>query len=200
MSTVIRRSVRQVSNRFQDFWLGISTGGTAPAEAPDQVYYATVSYSCTHSVQRRLELTQDDVFVDVGCGKGRVVCLAAKHALKQIIGIEYSPALALIAERNVMQLRGRRSPVSILCQPAEVSDYSEATALYFFNPFEPPLLDRVLHRIKADRAGKATRMAFVMESEALREVFALHKWLTCYDRFEDEDRHVVAMYRTVLSD
>ncbi len=41
-------------------------------------------------------------------------------------------------------------------------------------------------------------MAFVMESVGHKEVFSLHEWLTCYERFEDGDKHIVAFYRTAL--
>jgi hypothetical protein len=43
-------------------------------------------------------------------------------------------------------------------------------------------------------------MAFVMESVGHKDVFSRHEWLTCYERFEDEDKHIVAFYRTALID
>ncbi len=198
MLTVLRHSAQRATNHLQDLWLGISTTGTAPAELPGHVYYATVTYSCTRSVLRKLNLTEADTFADVGCGKGRVVCLAARHNIQRAIGIEYSSMRADVAKRNVTRLRGRRADAKILCQAAEETDYTDVTALYFFNPFEPPLLDSVLNKIRSDRQGRATRMAFVMESVGHREVFSLHEWLTCYERFEDGDKHIVAFYRTAL--
>jgi len=164
---------------------------------PGHVFYATVNYTSTRQLLRKLCLSAEDIFVDVGCGKGRVVCLAARHKIGQAVGIEYSEALAAIAEKNIRNLRGRPSAADIICQSAEDADYSNATVLYFFNPFEPPLLDAVLGKIQADRHGKTTRMAFVMESPAQRQVFSKHSWLACYDRFEDPDKHPVALYRTM---
>lgn len=79
---------------------------------------------------------------------------------------------------------------------AEDFDYSGSSVLYFFNPFEASLLDSVLQKARADRDGKPVRMAFVMESSEQREVFASHSWLTCYERFEDIDQHMVAFYST----
>jgi hypothetical protein len=142
-------------------------------------------------------LEKGDTFIDVGCGKGRVLCLVAKHDICQAIGIEYSPERARMAERNVSQLRGRKAPAKILCQAAEEADYSQATVLYFFNPFDPSILDAVLGKIREDRQGRPTRIAYVAESEGHRDVFSSHSWLTCYERFEDDDKHVVAFYRAV---
>jgi len=141
-------------------------------------------------------LNGSDTFIDVGCGKGRVVCLAARHRIKRAVGIEYSSVRAQIARRNIAQLRGRKSPAAIRCQSAEEADYSDATVLYFFNPFEASLLDTVLHKVQSDCRGRAIRVAFVMESEAQRSVFSRHDWLACGERFVDDDGHVVALYNT----
>jgi len=185
---------RRIFNRIRDIQLNISTGGIVPSEAKDHIHYATVSYSCTEFVLRRLKLTATDTFVDVGCGKGRVTCLAGRFDLSEVVGIEYSSTLADIAERNANRLRGRRSKITIRRQSAETSDYSRATVLYFFNPFESSILDSVLHKIRTDRSLQPTRLVFVMESEAQRAVFSAHTWLTCYERFDDSDRHSVAFY------
>lgn len=186
---------RRIENRWRDWRLGIATCGTAPAESLDHVYYATVSYSCTEPVLQKLVLRETDTFVDVGCGKGRVVCLAAMKNVGQVVGIEYSRTLVNIARQNIDRLRGRKSAVKIISERAESADYSEATVLYFFNPFEPSLLESVLLKIRSDRQRRAIRMAFVMESQAQKDVFALQEWLTCYDRFQDKDGHQVAFYR-----
>jgi SAM-dependent methyltransferase len=175
--------------------LNIATAGTAPAESVGHVYYATISYRCIQSILDRLRLSQEDSFVDVGCGKGRVVCLAARRHLARVTGVEYSPTLASEAKRNSLKMRGRKSPVQIVCASAEEFDYSESSVLYFFNPFEARVLDTVLQKAHADRGGWPIRMAFVMESSDQRDVFRKHSWLACYDRFDDIDHHAVALYR-----
>lgn len=188
---------RSIRGRVNDMRLNISTAGTAPAESDGHVYYATISYRCIQALLDRLQLSPNDRFVDVGCGKGRVVCLAARQCVSMVTGIEYSQALVNDARRNALKLRGKRSPVTIAHSPAEEFDYSDSSVLYFFNPFEAPILNTVLHKARADRAGSPLRMAFVMESRAQRDVFSEHTWLSCYDRFEDIDHHMVALYRTL---
>lgn len=183
-------------NYAYDALLGISTSGIVPAERDNHIYYATVGYAYTIPVISRLGLTESDTFVDVGCGKGRVLCLAARHSIRQAIGVEYSGSLAATARRNADQLRGRVSPILVVCTAAENYDYSEATVLYFFNPFEAPLLDQVLGKIRTDRARRPLRLAFVMESEAQRRVFTNHSWLSCYDRYIDEEGRPVAFYQS----
>lgn len=189
-------SARAIANRLQDRWLRISTTGLIPTQVEGHIRYGTVDYPGTRTVLQKLRLGPDDVFVDIGCGKGRVVCLAARGRIREAVGVEYSENLADIAERNAGRLRGRQSPISIFCQAAETLNYTGATALYFFNPFEAPILDEVLSKIRTDTGGNSLRMAFVMESDAQRAVFARHDWLACYERWQDNSGHPVAFYRT----
>jgi hypothetical protein len=196
---VARRTARfaqSLLNAGQEWVLNIDSRGTAPSSRPGAVYYATVDYRIIRSVFNRLQLRRSDIFVDVGAGKGRVVCLAAQYRLKLVLGVEYEFYLATLAKLNVMRMRGRRTPVEIHTMPAEEFDYSSATALYFFNPFEAEVLDLVLHKVNQDRAGGPVRIAFVMESHRQRSIFASHSWLHCYDRWVDEAGHANALYRT----
>ena len=84
----------------------------------------------------------------------------------------------------------------IRTEAAEEFDYSAATVLYLFNPFEADILDIVLHKIKADRGIKPLRLAFVMESPAQEAVFREHPWLKRLDRWPAARGPAVAFYRT----
>ena len=65
------------------------------------VEYGTIA---PYFIQKILELVKfdtSDIFVDLGCGKGRVLLIASKFNFKKIIGIEFSPELYLIAQNNI---------------------------------------------------------------------------------------------------
>jgi methylase of polypeptide subunit release factors len=47
------------------------------------------------------EVKATDVFVDFGCGKGRVLYLACRHPFKEVIGVDLSPAVVEAARRNL---------------------------------------------------------------------------------------------------
>jgi predicted RNA methylase len=93
----------------------------------------------------------EDVFLDYGAGKGRVVVLAAMLPFRRVLGVEISPDLAELAQANV-----RRAARHLQCPDVEIvsgdaTDFvlpKEATVLYFFDPFSGPVLERVLERIR----------------------------------------------------
>jgi SAM-dependent methyltransferase len=96
-------------------------------------------------------------FIDLGCGKGRAVLMAAEYSFRQVIGVELNPSLAKTAEKNVAlwTAAGRAAcPVRILCQDAAEFAFPDgACLLYLFHPFTAPVLSRVIERIDADFAS-----------------------------------------------
>ena len=78
-------------------------------------------------------LTQKDVFVDVGCGDGRVAIEAAIHCGCEARGIEYQAEIADLARRRVIE-SGMTERVSILQGDATKMDISDATVIFIFMP------------------------------------------------------------------
>jgi SAM-dependent methyltransferase len=64
---------------------------------------------------RKVGASDHDVFVDFGCGTGRVVHQAAKWPLKRVIGVEVIPEVADRAQSLVAEHRGKYG-----CQSVEI--------------------------------------------------------------------------------
>src|SRR5436190_19812446 len=89
-------------------------------------------YSALAIIAEQLALGGEDVFFDLGCGKGRVVCFLAQQPLRQVVGVEYDAQLAALASANAERMIGRAAPVSIICGDAADQAYSEATVVFMF--------------------------------------------------------------------
>lgn len=159
---LFERYTWKLRNALAEARLNVKTGGVYRDPANPDSCCSTLSYRSVHAVLQFLELGPDDVFVDVGCGKGRVVCCAARRPLRRVVGIENNPEAARAARTNAARLRGRRAPVTILEADARTVDYGEATALYLFNPFGAEVLRAVLARLAASLAAepRALRIAY----------------------------------------
>jgi hypothetical protein len=86
-------------------------------------------------------------FVDVGCGKGRVLMLAASQGFDTIIGIEFAPLICQIAEQNLVRFSGRRpAEWSIVNADAITVDLPSGAPLliYSFNPFKAEIWEKFL--------------------------------------------------------
>ena len=97
-------------------------------------------------------MLSDYVFVDFGSGKGRVLIAAAEQGFKQVIGVEFSRELCGIAERNLNSYNAKRrtdTVVDIHCMDATEFEIPDSPCvLYLFNPFDRPVLERVVENIK----------------------------------------------------
>jgi len=91
-------------------------------------------------------------FVDLGCGKGRVLMLAALHGFPHVTGVDYSRALCTIAEKNLDALRartGRRFTSSVVATDATTYAFADDdTVVYLFNPFDAAVLAAVVARLQ----------------------------------------------------
>jgi SAM-dependent methyltransferase len=208
-STGLRRAVADLGTRFLgarnydaerdrsfDRRFGTDTAGRV---APDQLGIAdtaareqAILYLPSPERVTRWMLTNAGVdhrafaFVDMGCGKGRVVLVAATYPFQRVVGVEISAPLAEIARANI----DRFQPPTRQCRNVEVQTV-DATSftfpetnllIHFYHPFEPPLLNAVLEQLQRSIEARPRKVviAYLLYSSALESVdavFARFPWL-----------------------
>jgi hypothetical protein len=99
---------------------------------------------------------ESTVFVDYGSGAGRAVLLAAEYPFKEVVGIELAPSLHARAEMNLRAAPSEmRRAGAIRLVRGDAAGYtlsSDPAVLYFYNPFGPAIMRRVLANIEASLA------------------------------------------------
>jgi cyclopropane fatty-acyl-phospholipid synthase-like methyltransferase len=169
---------------------GIKTTGRVDAVTDESIFYTAMPYPAVHAVLDKLALQPDDVFYDIGCGKGRVLCCAARRTVRSVVGVELNPALVDVARQNLEALRMRRSPFEVLAADATAVDYSKATAVYMYHPFKGQIMKRCLAALETAVPRDRFRLVYVYpdENEAIiREC----GWLEKYDEVQFPGLHSV---------
>ena len=93
-------------------------------------------------------------FIDVGCGKGKVVAVWHKQCEKyqttqNIIGIDYHPALIETARDNHLRLFNVPGKFYKLdATQLEFRDFGERLIIYLYNPFDAKVMTQMLKRLK----------------------------------------------------
>jgi SAM-dependent methyltransferase len=141
--------------------LGVSTCGNVDIHEPGCHLYGTFSYTWLMKILDRLEWKQDDVFVDIGCGKGRVLCCAAMFKPKSVIGIDLDQRLCDIARNNVALLRSKDSDIEVVQTYAQEYDYRLCTKFFLFNPFGATIFKQVLASIEQSLKQHPRRIELV---------------------------------------
>lgn len=92
-------------------------------------------------------------FVDLGCGKGKVLLLASLCPFRRIVGVEFSGELAHAATRNASTFRPRSKQkcrdISVVCTDAAHYQFPTGPlVIYMYNPFREQVMKSVLSEIK----------------------------------------------------
>ena len=115
-------------------------------------YYEPTPLATFKSIMKLLPDALDEfVFVDFGSGKGRALFAAAEFRFKKIIGVEFSPKLCEIAQKNLETFKNKKQStfnIEILCLDAcEFEFPNEDYVLYFNNPFDEVIFEEIIGRI-----------------------------------------------------
>lgn len=157
----ILRKVNHLRCKTWDFVHGVDTSGEIPlVNLNFESSHKTpgLEYQSHHPAIIRRALTSlpvrypDFTFIDIGCGKGRVLLIACEFPFRRIIGLEFAPSLAETARQNLWKYRFRRqgnSPIEVIT--GDALDYklpAEPEVLYFYSPFSPPVLEQIVNNIE----------------------------------------------------
>jgi SAM-dependent methyltransferase len=133
---------------------------------PERVRYVATGRFVLPRVLRRIGVGPDDVFLDFGSGKGRVVYQAAQFPFKRVIGVEIAEELNRIARYNVDHNRDRLACGDVELVTADAVGYQvpdDVTVAYFYHPFEGQTFARVIDNLVAslDRSPRLLRVIYV---------------------------------------
>ena len=196
----------RLENAFYEGHFGISTHGVhnwSPGDGSGQehlFYYAT-SYRRIFRILDALHLGPSDTVVDLGCGKGRVICCASFYPIREVIGIDDIPELCATADTNLGRLRGRRAHAKVLRSRVEDFDYATGTVIYMFHPFGPHTLSTVLSLLARGLQREPRPLRIVYVNPIHESVLEKTTWLEQYDRWPAHRRlwteimHPVSFWR-----
>ena len=156
-----------------DARFGTDTGGLIPAAelrtGTPADRFVTAYYAVAPSILRSLldlwqTLTKPPLplsrytFLDLGCGKGRALILAAENPFLEVVGIELNPTLAAIARANLAAASRHSDPLASIRlvegDALQTPLPASPTLVFLFHPFEAPAMRRLLRLIEAQFATR----------------------------------------------
>jgi precorrin-6B methylase 2 len=182
-----RRALMRAEDRVWEYRLGIETRAPGGFDDVEHRGYDTIPYRVIFTIFNRLMLGPQDVLVDIGCGRGRVLCCAARYGIAQVIGVDDVAPLAAAAQRNLSMLRKCSNIHSrVICGKAQKVDYSNVTAVYMYNPFGASTTREVMKVMAEHLARKPHPVRIAYVNPRQETVLAEAGWLECYDDWGPE--------------
>jgi SAM-dependent methyltransferase len=145
----------------------------------NDIYHS--KYSVLPKIFKLAKIKKEDVLVDIGCGKGRVINYwLFKRYQNKIIGLELDQKIA----RQTAKQFSRVDRVTIMPGNALFHIPDDGTFFYFYNPFSFEVVSE-LEKILSDRfKNKPIRIIYYNPKSI--EVFKNGKWKIKYFNFDSD--------------
>lgn len=169
-----RRAAARIEAAFDRQWGTDTTREVTMSQLdfPAELRHSSRHYqaSGTHVLDQTIACAGIDpvqfTFVDLGCGKGRVVLLAAARGFPRAIGVEYSPALVATAQANAREFLARGgaaiAPAFWQGNAADFAIPDGDVFVYLYNSFGADILRGCLAQMEeAKRHDPARRIMLV---------------------------------------
>jgi SAM-dependent methyltransferase len=117
-------------------------------------------------------------FVDIGCGKGRQLLLAAKYGFQRVTGIEFAEELCVIARDNAQRFKkatGLSCDVRIVNRDAtEYEIQNDEDVFLVNNPFGEALVDKLMANIARSLKKKERPLFIIYNNPRFRATIERH--------------------------
>ncbi len=117
-------------------------------------------------------------FIDIGCGKGRVVMLASDAPFRHVMGVELNPHLAAAAQQNlaIWTAAPHSCPnITVLHADALTFPFPETPVLlYLYNPFDAHVMQLLLDRLAGLALTRTAPIDILYAYPIQRSTFAQH--------------------------
>jgi predicted RNA methylase len=190
--------ISKLINLYYELMSGINTRGVNSSSVKDGFHYATLGYRDIKIILDRMNLNKHDHFLDIGCGKGRIMAACSMfYKAQEVVGIEYDKTLYKYGMDNIEILKRKYNrEIKITFADAINYDYRDITAIYMFNPFGDETLHECLKIIVESNTSPTLKIAYV--NAKYKEVFKNHY----YNYFEIDsefivDNHPVIIYKKI---
>ncbi len=145
----------------------------------NDIYHS--KYSSLPIIFRFVRIKSNDVLVDVGCGKGRVINYwVFKRYKNKIIGLELDRT---IAKHTAYQF-SRYKNITIIPGNALLNIPSDGTVFYFYNPFSKELVAQFEEILSDKFRNKPIRIIYYNPKSI--DVFDNGRWNIKYINFEKD--------------
>lgn len=115
--------------------------------------YMPVNYFTIEHVLAHLpEKAKRGTFLDIGCGKGRALCVAAAYGFANLKGIDFAKQLAEKAEMNLAIIKKRFPSLHYELFWSDTSTLEidkDVSTVFLFNPFDEVLIKTIIGKINS---------------------------------------------------
>jgi SAM-dependent methyltransferase len=139
--------------------------------------YMPAPYDMLEMFFEKANLKNCKHFVDIGCGKGRAMIVAAHFGAKKITGLDFSKELIMATNENLNQLKAPFPSVQYqtFCNDAYYFKIeNDVDCIFMFNPFNEVIMSGVLQNIEDSLLANPRKIQIIYLNPVEKQV--LYEW------------------------
>lgn len=112
--------------------------------------YMPLSYDILEDVLSQVNAGSTRHFIDIGCGKGRAMCVAAHKGFTKISGIDFSREFCDAARKNLQETQQHIPGFKFTVYNNDAFYFdipADADCIFLFNPFDEVIMSGVIENI-----------------------------------------------------
>ena len=136
--------------------------------------YMPASYDLLENVFQQLSMNSFTHFIDIGCGKGRALCVAAHYGVNKMTGIDLSKELCNDASGNLATTKSTFPLLNytIINNDAFYFEIPEdADCIFLFNPFDEVIMSAVVSNIRVSLEEHPRKMTILYLNPLHKDLF-----------------------------
>ena len=136
--------------------------------------YMPVSFTLLEEIFQQLPALTRNHFLDIGCGKGRALCVAAHKGFEQVTGIDFSKELCDAAKENLAVTKQKIPALhfNIINNDAFYFEIpADVDCIFFFNPFDETIMSGVANNILASLQNHPRKISIIYVNPLHKELF-----------------------------
>lgn len=146
--------------------------------------YEAVSYYLLEKLLSSFrKISNADSIIDLGCGKGRVLAVAAHFGFTSVTGIDFAKELCEEAERNMKKVQQEFKELECKIISSDVLNYqlqNNDSVFFMFNPFNKEILEKFLMKIESSVARFPRKIFFLYASPLHLDILLQHGYKIIY--------------------
>ncbi len=144
--------------------------------------YMPVSYSLLEEIFKQLKLSELSAanqqpqthFLDIGCGKGRALCVAAHYGFEKLTGLDFSKDLCDMAKQNLSITKQQFPQIEYKVINNDAFYFEipgDANYIFLFNPFDEIIMSAVVNNIFASLQNHPRKITVIYVNPLHKELF-----------------------------
>ncbi len=145
--------------------------------------YMPASYDVLENVFTKYKPATFNHFVDIGCGKGRVLSVAASLGAKKVTGIDLSKKFCEEAKKNLALIQKNKTALNYKVYNNDAFYFdidADADCIFLFNPFDDTIMSGVIENIEISLEQHPRKIIIIYVNPLEKHLFTENNYKQVY--------------------